>query len=1542
MEKYNEKQFTPDSVYVAIETDRNNSNFESDKISEMADEIEKIKNLKDTTTFSENEKVVELANSTHKKSKFHQRRTALANKKVELSKLHNDEIYIPDSNASNENNFINGSDNFSIDTEETEFFKDSYENFVSEKRAVSDKSSFGSDNDDNNYLNRKRKSSVNYFSSDSTYDFDDEATSIEKDLILSETNISEQAIAKENGLYEKRSDNETLITVETKKAEPIRKKVQNFYTDKNQRKKYKAENLTDETASTLNSDENNAENNFLSEERNNYCDGNTADKVSLYEKTSEKFSDGSKEIDSDRKTVKGFYTDSNRREKYKAEILTGDIASTLNSDENNAENDILSEGRNNCFERSTADKVSLYEKTYEKFSDGLKEIDSDRKAVKGFYTDTNQREKYKAENLTDETASTLNSDENNAENDFISEEKNNYFERSTADKVSLYEKTSERFSEKEKDVKGSFTDISKKAIVQNDLISKERRNTDDTDLADNFYKGKTIYDEIENVNINSEDSKSKYYTETSSLKKNSNGKGKDSSLNKRAQIKFANSQLGTTVIFDSFNKINDLQDLSNDDNIAENIKDIVADEANRQVRNIYSSITVDKIHSENKSIAEDSCFDNIQKNTIDSFATQQFKETAKKNKKSQQYKLAAKAKETAAIHNNTVIASSTAKASASAAAKGIFTFFSSPAIPFIVTLSVIIIIAMFIWFIILLATGIYDGLIATTYMTTNKEITSATEYYSKLESELLADVNSEIERLNNDDDISKVETEFDVIEHNPEQLISYLCAVYPGFDFNGDVVNFLVTHLTGMPYYGSMKNVMKDMFDYQYSTEIKYTTYWVGKKKHTIATVYINNKGFDNTVEYFLQNLPEEYYEENVKEAVYTHYKQLREYRGNHGFWVDSPVNYDWRQYVVGFHGYETEDGGITSVSKGELLQNTDAGIEVTDEDLNHYDQKPLGLFTITGYCPCKICCGKYSPEVTGKPSTTASGTSPAANRTIAVDPKVIPLGSKVLINGHIYTAEDTGGAIKGNKIDIYYATHQEALLQGKQLNMAVFLLQTKTDITPDSDSTTLISDNNLASIALSEWEDKVSGIPNKYTKWFGEVGGTNIYNWCAVFVSWCVNEADMTDIVPITAEVSVLMENAKKSGIWREKEGYIPSPGDIMIQSNGASHTGIVVNATDTYFDTVEGNSGSNNIYTSKVGKYRYYYSDTDTLTGFIKTSDETSTGGSLYYKFTNYATGTDITKHRGIDIAGDLSTDVLAVIDGEVIEKTENSITIENEMYLIKYSSLKSITVNKGVKVTSGSAIAKMSDAENRGVPYVHIELIAQDGNEEMDPFIYCNIGSGTAPKISLANTLVNVGIGGGTVSAQFGNIHAPYTDEFASRAVVTSSFFDTYHSSFHRAIDLDVTYGSNVGIAAAWDGKVVLVGSGSGNGLTGYGYVVVLEHVIDGVKVYTKYNHMKMNSSSLKVGDVVAAGDQIGIQGATGNVSGEHLDFQIGICSNSYNWSEFSNNLVNPIAIYQGWTQSINSVSIWNSSGGCVRKGDDYNQTRLVNNMSGKHIF
>ncbi|MEG6615360.1 3D domain-containing protein [Peptococcaceae bacterium 1198_IL3148] len=66
--------------------------------------------------------------------------------------------------------------------------------------------------------------------------------------------------------------------------------------------------------------------------------------------------------------------------------------------------------------------------------------------------------------------------------------------------------------------------------------------------------------------------------------------------------------------------------------------------------------------------------------------------------------------------------------------------------------------------------------------------------------------------------------------------------------------------------------------------------------------------------------------------------------------------------------------------------------------------------------------------------SMTYTETWPVAGRTIAVDPEVIPLGSHVWVEGFGWMiAEDTGGAIKGNIIDIYMDTREEALQWGRR-----------------------------------------------------------------------------------------------------------------------------------------------------------------------------------------------------------------------------------------------------------------------------------------------------------------------------------------------------------------------------------------------------------------------------------------------------------------------------------------------------------------------------
>lgn len=100
------------------------------------------------------------------------------------------------------------------------------------------------------------------------------------------------------------------------------------------------------------------------------------------------------------------------------------------------------------------------------------------------------------------------------------------------------------------------------------------------------------------------------------------------------------------------------------------------------------------------------------------------------------------------------------------------------------------------------------------------------------------------------------------------------------------------------------------------------------------------------------------------------------------------------------------------AASIGTRTGETPIGAVVTEESTKYTKGASLGVFQITGY---------YG---NGK---TNSGTWPKADHTIAADTTVLPTGTKVFINNTVYTVEDIGGAVKGNLIDIYYNSYEEA-----------------------------------------------------------------------------------------------------------------------------------------------------------------------------------------------------------------------------------------------------------------------------------------------------------------------------------------------------------------------------------------------------------------------------------------------------------------------------------------------------------------------------------
>ena len=136
-------------------------------------------------------------------------------------------------------------------------------------------------------------------------------------------------------------------------------------------------------------------------------------------------------------------------------------------------------------------------------------------------------------------------------------------------------------------------------------------------------------------------------------------------------------------------------------------------------------------------------------------------------------------------------------------------------------------------------------------------------------------------------------------------------------------------------------------------------------------------------------------------------------------------------QYTIVIRGLNSEVGKI----KSDLEENSIGNTEIIINEKE--DKEYIGEYTLTFYCTepwCKTCGGG---------GHTASGTIVTPGRSVAVDPSVIPLGTKLYIDGFGYrVAEDTGGAVKSNKIDINVETHEEALQLGKRKNVKVWIVE--------------------------------------------------------------------------------------------------------------------------------------------------------------------------------------------------------------------------------------------------------------------------------------------------------------------------------------------------------------------------------------------------------------------------------------------------------------------------------------------------------------------
>ena len=128
------------------------------------------------------------------------------------------------------------------------------------------------------------------------------------------------------------------------------------------------------------------------------------------------------------------------------------------------------------------------------------------------------------------------------------------------------------------------------------------------------------------------------------------------------------------------------------------------------------------------------------------------------------------------------------------------------------------------------------------------------------------------------------------------------------------------------------------------------------------------------------------------------------------------------------------QEAGTETVMDDDYVNAGPGAVQVpVEEEPEEPEEVSLGLFTVTGYCGCDRCSGGHN--------LTYSGTVPTPNHTISADLDYFPLGTRLEIDGIVYTVEDKGSSVNGNILDIFYGSHEEALAKGTY-TAEVFLVQ--------------------------------------------------------------------------------------------------------------------------------------------------------------------------------------------------------------------------------------------------------------------------------------------------------------------------------------------------------------------------------------------------------------------------------------------------------------------------------------------------------------------
>lgn len=154
--------------------------------------------------------------------------------------------------------------------------------------------------------------------------------------------------------------------------------------------------------------------------------------------------------------------------------------------------------------------------------------------------------------------------------------------------------------------------------------------------------------------------------------------------------------------------------------------------------------------------------------------------------------------------------------------------------------------------------------------------------------------------------------------------------------------------------------------------------------------------------------------------------------------------------YGDGKAAYVMDEDGKKNLKKVfDAMNRIDATSSAVEMDVGD----SLGKVWVTAYCPCSQCCGPFANGI------TASGKTARAKHTIAVDAynPIVPMGTKVVIEGTVYTVEDTGNLNHyGNDFDIFYAKHNQTSQWGRR-HVEAYIAEGNTNkVSATSSSTTV------------------------------------------------------------------------------------------------------------------------------------------------------------------------------------------------------------------------------------------------------------------------------------------------------------------------------------------------------------------------------------------------------------------------------------------------------------------------------------------------------